>query len=114
MFSNEREAWDRLRSEFSQAFELAARGEWERIDELETLGLGPAVKLKSLHVYFPDKVLPVYSTAHLRHYPLEAFGSHTFHRHDGGITYKPSTRGWVPFTRSGWAHFTLSKRASIT
>ena len=68
VFSNEREAWDRLRSEFSQAFELAARGEWERIDELETLGLGPAVKLKSLHVYFPDKVLPVYSTAHLRHY----------------------------------------------
>ncbi len=67
-FSNEREAWDRLRSEFSQAFELAARGEWERIDELETLGLGPAVKLKSLHVYFPDEVLPVYATAHLRHY----------------------------------------------
>ena len=54
-FSNEREAWDRLRSEFSQAFELAARGEWERIDELETLGLGPAVKLKSLHVYLPRR-----------------------------------------------------------
>ena len=68
MFSNEIEAWDRLRSEFSQAFELAARGEWEPIDELETLGLGPAVKLKSLHVYFPDEVMPVYSTAHLRHY----------------------------------------------
>ena len=67
-FSNEREAWDRLRSDFLQAFELAARGDWERIDELETLGLGPAVKLKSLHVYFPDNVLPVYSTAHLRHY----------------------------------------------
>ena len=68
VFSNEREAWDWLRSEFSQAFELAERGEWERIDELETLGLGPAVMLKSLHVYFPDKLLPVYSTAHLRHY----------------------------------------------
>ena len=68
VFSNEREAWDRLRSEFSQAFELAARGDWEGIDELETLGLGPGVKLKSLHVYFPNKVLPVYSTAHLRHF----------------------------------------------
>ena len=68
VFSNEREAWDRLRSEFTQAFELAERGEWERIDELETLGLGPAVMLKSLHVYLPDKLLPVYSTAHLRHY----------------------------------------------
>ena len=67
-FLNEREAWDRLRSEFLQAFELAARGDWERIDELETLGRGPAVKLKSLHVYFPDQVLPVYSTAHLRRF----------------------------------------------
>ena len=68
VFSNEREAWDRLRSEFVEAFGLAARGDWERIDELETLGLGPAVKLKSLHVYFPKEVLPVCSTAHLRHF----------------------------------------------
>ena len=67
-FSSEREAWDRLRREFVQAFELAKRGDWERIDELETLGLGPAVKLKSLHVYFPDDLLPVCSTAHLRHF----------------------------------------------
>ena len=68
LFSDEGEAWDRLRSEFVEAFELAARGDWERIDELETLGLGPAVKLKSLHVYFPEEVLPVCSTAHLRHF----------------------------------------------
>ena len=68
MFSDEGEAWDRLRSEFVQAFELAGRGDWERIDELETLSLGPAVKLKSLHVHFPDEVLPVYSTAHLRRF----------------------------------------------
>ena len=67
-FSNEREAWDRLRREFVRAFELAERGDWERIDELETLARGPALKLKSLHVYFPDQVLPVYSTAHLRHF----------------------------------------------
>ena len=68
VFSDEGEAWDRLRSEFVEAFGLAERGDWERIDELETLGLGPAVKLKSLHVYFPDEVLPVCSTAHLRHF----------------------------------------------
>ena len=67
-FSDEEEAWARLRSEFVEAFGLAARGDWERIDELETLGLGPAVKLKSLHVYFPDEVLPVCATAHLRHF----------------------------------------------
>ena len=51
---------DRLRSEFLQAFELAERGECERIDELKTLGLGPAVKLKLLHMYFHDEVLPFY------------------------------------------------------
>ena len=65
-FSNERGAWDRLRSEFVQAFERAAGGNWERIDELEALARGPALKLKSLHVYFPDQVLPVYATAYLR------------------------------------------------
>ena len=68
VFSDEGEAWARLRGEFVEAFGLAGRGDWERIDELETLALGPAVKLKSLHVYFPDEVLPVYSTAHLRHF----------------------------------------------
>ena len=68
MFTDEGEAWARLRSEFVEAFGLAERGDWERIDELETLGLGPAVKLKSLHVYFPDEVLPVCATAHLRHF----------------------------------------------
>ncbi len=49
-----------MRSEFLQAFELAERGECERIDELKTLGLGPAVKLKLLHMYFHDEVLPFY------------------------------------------------------
>ena len=67
-FSNERQAWDRLRSEFVRAFELAGRGDWEGIDELRTLARGPALKLKSLHVNFPGEVLPVYSTAHLRHF----------------------------------------------
>ena len=67
-FSNEGEAWESLRGEFVQAFDLAGRGEWQRIDELETLNWGPAIKLKSLHVYFPDEILPVYSTDHLRHY----------------------------------------------
>ena len=68
VFSDEGEAWVRLRGEFVEAFGLAERGDWDRIDELETLGLGPAVKLKSLHVYFPDEVLPVCATAHLRHF----------------------------------------------
>ena len=34
------------------------------------------------------------------HGGLEAFGSHTPHSLDGGIAYKPLTRGWVLFTLS--------------
>ena len=34
------------------------------------------------------------------HSGLEAFGSHTSRSLDGGITYKPLTRGWVLFTLS--------------
>jgi len=68
MFSDERTAWDHLRRDFVRAFELADRGAWDEIDGLETLAWGPALKLKTLHLYFPDKILPVYSTEHLRHY----------------------------------------------
>ena len=39
------------------------------------------------------------------HGGLEAFGSHTPHSLDGGIAYKPLTRGWVLFT--------LSKRKNV-
>ena len=39
------------------------------------------------------------------HGGLEAFGSHTPHSLDGGIAYKPLTRGWVPFTSIGVGPF---------
>src|SRR5206468_10989256 len=68
MFSDVNTAWEHLRDEFGRAFELAREGEWARIDELETLSWGPTLKLKTLHLYFPDDLLPVYSTAHLKHY----------------------------------------------
>ena len=104
LFSNEREAWDRLRSEFLQAFELADRGDWERIDELETLAFGPLVKLKSLHVYFPDEVLPVYSTDHLRRFlrslsrPSEEVNASSVVALNrfllAALRQKPSLEGW--------------------
>ena len=103
-FSSERDAWERLRSEFLKAFELAGRGDWDRIDELETLRLGPAVKLKSLHVYFPDDVLPVCSTAHLRHFlhlldrpneEVEAESVVSLNRFLlAALRNKPAVKGW--------------------
>ena len=68
MFPDEQTAWDHLRRDFVRAFELAEQGAWDEIDGLETLAWGPALKLKTLHLYFPDDILPVYSTEHLRHY----------------------------------------------
>ena len=68
MFENERTAWEHLRSDFIQAFDHAERGEWTEIDSLEALASGPALRLKTLHLYFPDEVLPVFSNEHLRHF----------------------------------------------
>lgn len=67
-FANEHEAWTQLQREFIQAFDLAERGEWEEIDELELLPSGSALCLKALHLYFPNEVLPIYSRDHLRHF----------------------------------------------
>ena len=67
-FKDEMQAWETLRSEFIQAFELARRGEWDEIDELPTLARGPALRLKTLHLYFPDAILPIFSAEHLRHF----------------------------------------------
>ena len=68
LFSNEQEAWEAIRAGFVEAFELARSGDWNAIDQVEHLSWGPAMRLKSLYLYFPDQVLPVYSRDHLRHY----------------------------------------------
>ncbi|MBL8622250.1 MAG: AAA family ATPase [Myxococcales bacterium] len=51
-----------------KAFELAVAGKWGEISSIEALQGATALTLKSLHVYFPAHVLPVYSTTHLEHY----------------------------------------------
>ena len=68
MFDDEQSAWEHLRGDVVRAFDLADAGAWDEIDELETLSWGPALKLKTLHLYFPDGILPVYSSEHLRRY----------------------------------------------
>jgi 5-methylcytosine-specific restriction enzyme B len=73
-YRNEEEAWAALRSEFLRAFEDARTGRLEAVDDLQMLQSGPALCLKTLHVYFPGDVLPVYSRDHLRHF-LRLLGS---------------------------------------
>src|SRR5436309_1174087 len=61
-FANEREAWEQLRTEFVQAIRWAGERAWDRVDELQILASGPALTLKTLHLYFPTEILPVNST----------------------------------------------------
>lgn len=61
-------AWAAVRAGFVEAFELARRGEWAAISNIEALRGAGALRTKALHVYFPDEVLPVYSKTHLDHY----------------------------------------------
>ena len=72
-FTSLETAWETLRSSFVEAFRLAKEGEWESIDSLPALEYGPALKVKSLHVYFPAEVLPIYSRDALQHF-LRALG----------------------------------------
>ncbi len=67
-FSDEHQAWEALRGEFLKAFELADAGQWDAIANLPMLESGPALLLKTMHLYFPDQVLPAYSGQHLKHF----------------------------------------------
>ncbi|MFD3991987.1 McrB family protein [Streptomyces sp. NPDC058583] len=61
-------AWAQVRSEFVTAFDAAGRGEYERLDDLESLSYGQALTTKALAVYFPGEFLPIFSAAHVRHF----------------------------------------------
>lgn len=67
-FKDEQEAWDAVRAAFIEAFNLAQADQWDAIDELEPLRGGAALRLKLLHVYFPNDIFPIYSQHHLKHF----------------------------------------------
>ncbi|MCB8924029.1 MAG: EVE domain-containing protein [Ardenticatenaceae bacterium] len=67
-YANEQEAWEDVRSDFVQMFELAQNGRWDEIGELAALSGARTLKLKTLHLYFPDEILPITSTDHIQHF----------------------------------------------
>lgn len=67
-FSDEQDAWSAIRAGFQEAFEKAQEGAWTEIDEIDALQGGPSVRLKTLYIYFPEELLPVYSRDHLQHF----------------------------------------------
>ena len=89
-YRDEQEAWAAVRAGFVQALAYGRASELEKVDELEALQGAPALRVKTIHVYFPDLVLPISSRVHLEHY-LERLGQPT----PGGM---------------GWATLTLNRR----
>jgi hypothetical protein len=72
-YASVEEAWVTVRSGFIEAFRLADEGRWDEIDKIPALHGGGALLTKTLHVYFPDEVLPISSHTHLLHF-LRALG----------------------------------------
>lgn len=67
-YKDEHEAWEAVRAGFVQAFQLAKENDWSEIDDIPALRIGPALRTKTLHIYFPQEVLPVYSLSHIKHF----------------------------------------------
>ena len=65
---DEQEAWQAIRGDFVKAFELAKQGQWEEIDTLRYLLGGRALRIKTLHIYFPEEILSICSIHHIRHF----------------------------------------------
>lgn len=67
-YSNEQEAWTEIRSTVARTLLLAQNQQWEQVyEQLQKIG-GRSVWVKTFHIYFPQEVLPVYTTHHIRHF----------------------------------------------
>jgi 5-methylcytosine-specific restriction protein B len=62
------EAWTALREGYRTALALAQEGRWAEINEIPALERPRVSKLKTLYLYNPGEVLPVYSKPHLEHF----------------------------------------------
>jgi 5-methylcytosine-specific restriction enzyme B len=64
-------AWELLRADLVRALDLAEAGRWDEIDALPVAGFTPSLRGKMSHVFFPDKVVPIFSFALLQHFLRE-------------------------------------------
>jgi len=69
-------AWAAIRSGFVKAFESASKGNWDEIDQIDAIYAAPALRSKAMYVYFPDELLPVCSTSHIKYF-LARIGNKT-------------------------------------
>lgn len=64
-YSSESEAWEHISQGFAELADLASQGRWDEIDQIDALFAAQAVRGKTVWMYFPDELLPIYSEAHL-------------------------------------------------
>jgi 5-methylcytosine-specific restriction enzyme B len=67
-YASAEEAWSKIRAGYRKALELAESDQWSQMDDVEATRGAPATRMKVAYLYFPDKLLPVFSTDHLRHF----------------------------------------------
>lgn len=65
------DAWDALHASFLEMLDMADHGRWNDIGQIPILNRAKTVRLKTLFLYFPDQVLPVYSHNHLSYFARE-------------------------------------------
>ena len=64
-YSSEIEAWEAVRQGFAELVRLVATEAWDEVDQIESLFEAPAVRTKTAWMYFPDRLLPIYSFRHV-------------------------------------------------
>lgn len=62
------QAWEDVRAGFRRAFEAAEAGRLSDIDDIEALRSGPALVAKAVRIYHPERIMPIYSRDHVRHF----------------------------------------------
>lgn len=72
-YPDESVAWQEVHADFMRLFELADTQQWNVMDEEGLFYRGSRTKLKTLHVYYPDYVLPIVSPQHMKRF-LEKLG----------------------------------------
>ena len=96
-------AWDAVRGAFVEAFEFARAGDFDAVDGLRPIRSAAALRTKALYVYFPDQMLPIYSSAHLAHF-IAALGGPAAQRGTVEanrtllqlLRERPEFDGWLP------------------
>jgi 5-methylcytosine-specific restriction protein B len=84
-YTDERQAWEKVRAGFVEAFESVRAGRLADVDSIDSIRPAPALTAKALSCYFPKAFVPVTSRDHVRAFifhlsgetaQLDAFAAH--------------------------------------